>query len=330
MRTASSNKTLLLPVVCLLLAGFSSKTGAQSSTAVIGADSVTIVPGADYSAGSFHRTLLGDNYRDVWTTPIRVPVLDLKRFAGGLTPIKLGGGQQTKSVRFVAPDSSEWVFRSVHKTSKVLSKQYDHTVASYIVSNFGSASHPTGNLPAAVLQQSAGVLHPTPRLAMMPDDPILGKFRKEFAGMLGTIEDYPNVPKEGVAWADAKNIIDAEELLKKINKSPKDRIDERAFLTAVLMDLFMGDNDRHPDQWKWVQLGGKKPDWQPIARDRDHVFVSYGGTVGSLARLMTPSLITFSGHYAEPGLVTSPVFHCLQAITYDLVLKCADRSRPPA
>lgn len=303
MRIALSNRTFLLPAICLLLAGFSSATGAQSSSAVIGTDSVSVVPGADYSAGSFHRTLLGDNYRDVWTTSIKVPVLDLKRFAGGLTPTKLGGGQQTKSIRFVAPDSSEWVFRSVHKGSKVLSKEFDHTVASYIVSDFGSASHPTGNLPAAVFIQAADLLHPTPRLAVMPDDPALGKFRKEFAGMLGTVEEYPGVPKQGVAFADAKEIIDAEELLVRINKDPKDRIDDRAFLTAVLMDIFLGDNDRHPDQWKWAQLGGKKSEWEPIGRDRDKVFVSYGGMIGSLARLPMPSLITFGGHYSEPTAV---------------------------
>ncbi len=300
MRNVPRDTTILLSAICVVLVGSSVIANAQSSTATIGTDSVMVAAGSDYAAGGFHRELLGDNYRDVWKSSIKVPVLDLKRFAGGLTPIKLGGGQQTRSLRFGAPDSSEWVFRSVHKGSNVLSKEFNHTVASYIVENYGSASHPTGNLPAAVLMQAADLLHPTPRLAIMPDDPALGKYRKEFAGMLGTIEEYPSVPKQGVAFADAKDIIDAEDLLKKINKNPKDRIDDRAFLTAVLMDLFLGDNDRHPDQWKWAQLGGKKSDWEPIARDRDHVFVSYGGVIGSLARLAMPSLVSFSGHYSEP------------------------------
>ncbi|MEO7368308.1 MAG: BamA/TamA family outer membrane protein [Gemmatimonadaceae bacterium] len=303
MRDAPSNTKVLLLAICALLSCFSVSANAQSSTAIVGRDSVTVVPGPDYAAGSFHRTLLGDNYRDVWTSSIKVPVLDLKRFAGGLTPTKVGGGQQTMSLRFVAPDSSEWVFRSVHKGSNVLSKEFKHTVASYVVENYGSASHPTGNLPSAVFLRAAGLLHPTPRLAIMPDDPALGEFRKEFTGMLGTIEEYPSVPKQGVAFADAKEIIDAEDLLKKIDKDPKDRIDDRAFLTAVLMDLFLGDNDRHPDQWKWAQLGGDKSDWEPIARDRDHVFVSYGGMIGSLARLVMPSLVSFDGHYSSPTAV---------------------------
>ena len=279
MRNRNVLNTFFLLCLC---AGLSRPALGQSpSTAVIGTDSVTVAAGPDYAAGSSHRKLLGDNYRDVWTTPIKVPVLDLKHFAGGLTPTKLGGGQQTKSVRFVAPDSSEWVFRSVHKGARVLSKQFDHTIVAYIFHDYGSASHPAGNLPAAVLLTDAGALHPTPRLAVMPDDPALGKFRKEFAGMLGTIEEYPSVPKDGAAFADAKDIIDSDKLLEKINKDPGEKVDARALLTVRLMDFFLGDNDRHPGQWKWARLG-KKGDspWVPIGRDRDKVFVSYGGMIG--------------------------------------------------
>lgn len=281
-----------------------SVASAQSSTDLVGRDSVTIIAGADYAAGSFHRKLLGDNYRDVWTAPVKVPVLDLKHFAGGLTPTKLGGGQQTKSVRFMAPDSSEWVFRSVHKGSRVLTKQFDHTVVSYIFHDYGSASHPIGAVAAARLLTDAGLLHPTARLAVMPDDPALGKFREEFAGMLGMIEEYPNVPKSGKAFADAKDIIDSDKLLEKIDKNPGDQIDARAFLTVRLMDLFMGDNDRHPGQWKWARLG-KKDDspWVPIGRDRDKVFVSYGGTIGSLLRVALPGLLSFKPTYPAPPAI---------------------------
>ncbi len=290
--------------MALALLFMGSKSAAAQTTAdmMIGRDSVTIVAGPDYAAGSSHRSLMGDNYRDVWTTPIKVPILDLKGFDGGLTPTKTGGGYQTQSLRFVAPDNSEWVFRSVHKRSSILGKQYDHTVVSYILHDYGSASHPTANLPAELLLGDAGLLHPTPRLAIMPDDPILGKFRKTFAGMLGTIEEYPASPKKGKAFADADDIIDSDKLLDKLDKDPREQIDQRSMLTAVLMDLFLGDNDRHPGQWKWAR-SGKKGDalWEPVGRDRDKVFVSYGGTLGSLARLALPALVKYDGVYSNPA-----------------------------
>lgn len=270
----------------------------SGSTAVLGKDSVVIAAGDEYAAGSFHQTMLGANHRDVWITPIKVPILDLHTFAGGLKPLKKGGGQQTLSLRFVTDDSTEWVFRSVHKVFNVLPKLYKGTVVWYIFRDEGSASHPTGGLAADPIFSAANVLHPSPRLAVMPDDPILGEFRKEFAGMLGDIEPYPNVPPKAPGFANAVDIIDSEKLLEKMNANSDDQIDARVFLTARLIDMFLGDNDRHPGQWKWARLEKKsKGPWEPITTDRDKVFVSYEGLVNKITRMALPNLITFTGTY---------------------------------
>ncbi len=285
--------------VAILVAITSSS--AQSQTKSLGNDSVVVVAGPDFAAGGFHRWLLGDNYRDVWTTPIKVPILDLHSFAGGLKPLKKGGGAQTISLTFLTSDSTEWVFRSIHKRVGVLSKQYEGTVIWYIFRDAGSASHPTGFRAAIPMQDAAGVLHPTGRLAVMPDDPMLGEFRKEFAGMLGEVELRPTVPKDAPAFAGASKIIGAEELLKEINSDPFDQVDARKMLTARLLDMVLGDNDRHPDQWKWARFGkNDQVPWIPIAEDRDKVFVSYRGALLSLARKALPNLVTFDSAYPEP------------------------------
>lgn len=273
----------------------------QAQTAIVGKDSVTIVAGPDFAAGGFHRWLLGDNYRDVWTTAIKVPVLDLHAFAGGLTPLEKGGGAQTISLRFIAPDSTEWAFRSVKKRVGVLPKQYEGTVIYYIFKDEGSASHPTGFRAAIPMEDAAEVLHPSGRLAVMPDDPILGKFRKEFAGMLGEIEQRPTGPKDGPVFASATKVIGSEALLKEINSDPFDQVDARKMLTARLLDMVLGDNDRHPDQWKWARFGkNDRVPWVPIAVDRDKVFVSYQGALLGLARKALPNLVTFDSTYPEP------------------------------
>src|SRR5689334_2760567 len=94
------------------------RAGAQSDTtgaAAARAESVSAVAGARYGAGGFHRWFAGDGYRDLWTQGIRVPVLDLHTFAGGLHPLKEGGGMQTKNLRFEANGGEEFVFRLVDK-----------------------------------------------------------------------------------------------------------------------------------------------------------------------------------------------------------------------
>jgi len=279
-----------------------SSAGAQNPTARnVGRDSVIVVPGEIYKAGSFHRFFLGDNYRDIWTTPIKVPVLDLRKFHGGLKPTKKGGGAQTVSLRFEAADGSEWAFRSVRKGFSILPEQYRGTIIWYIVRDEGSASHPLGAIAAAPIQTVAGVLHPTPTVAMMPDDPVLGEFKEEFAGMLGELEEHPTVPDKGPGFAGADKIIGSDTLLDRINADPKTRVDAIALLTARELDMLIGDNDRHPDQWKWARLG-KKDDapWEPIATDRDKAFVSYEGLIMSIARFFQPSLITFGKEYPNP------------------------------
>lgn len=295
------NRTALALAVMLVAIAPSNARSQSKSTRKIDSDSIVVMSGDIYGAGSLHRFFLGDNYRDAWTTPIKVPVLDLRTFHGGLQPTKVGGGMQAKALRFVAPDSSEYVFRQVRKTDLFLTDQYRGTIIWYIVRDEGSASHPGAAIAAAPMLGAADVLHPSPRLYFMPDDPLLGEFRKDFGGILGMVEEYPSVPKKGHAFADADKIIDSDELLEGINKDPENQVDARAFLTVRLMDLLLGDNDRHPDQWKWARLGNKDDaPWEPIPRDRDKVFVSYEGLVLSIARFAVPSLVTFRGKYPNP------------------------------
>lgn len=269
---------------------------------IVTTDSVVVVPGEIYRAGHFHRVLLGNNYRDEWTTPIKVPVFKPSTFHGGLRPLKKGGGAQTISLRFETPDGLEYVFRSVKKRFSALPEAYKGTVIWYIVRDEGSASHPLGAIAADPLQTAAGILHPHPTVAVMADDPVLGEFRTEFAGMLGELEERPHAPKGGTDFTGASKIIGTDTLLGRINTDPQTRVDTRALLTAVEIDMLIGDNDRHPDQWKWARFGKKdEGPWEPIAEDRDHAFVSYEGLLMKLARFVLPNNVTYDTRYPDPS-----------------------------
>jgi len=286
-----------------LLAG--SRLGAQARTKVvqrIGDDTVVVIPGEMFEAGSLHRTLLGDEWRDEWTTPIKVPVLHLATVHGGLKPTKEGGGFQAPNLHFDAADGSEWVFRMLKKVRTNLPADFDHTLIEWIFRDQGAASHPTALMAAAPMLEAARVLHPSPTLYYMPDDPALGEHRQTFAGVLGELEQRPEVPDKGPAFGNAEKIIESDTLLARINADAKTQIDARQLLTARLMDLLLGDNDRHPDQWDWARLS-KDDDamWQPIATDRDKVFVNYEGLLLDIARIAVPSLVKFSAKYPDPS-----------------------------
>jgi len=84
---------------------------------IVSSDSATIAAGTYYDAGPISRFFFGNTYRDYWVKPIRVPVLNLRSYAGGLEPLKEGGGMQTLNLRLGAVDGSEFIFRLVNKVS---------------------------------------------------------------------------------------------------------------------------------------------------------------------------------------------------------------------
>ena len=261
----------------------------------------TVTPGAAYAAGGFHRWLFGAHYRELWTTPIRVPVLDLQQFAGGIRPTERGGGKQTKSLRFHGADGREYQFRSINKDpSPLIPQSLRGTVAQRIFQDQISAGHPAAPLVVSPLLDAAGVLHAEPHLVWLPDDPALGEFRTDFGGLLGTIEERPT--DEGPGFAGADKIVSTEELFARLEHDQNERVDTRAYLTARLVDVFLGDWDRHQDQWRWARLGqGDAVPWTPIPRDRDQAFARFDGLLLGLARLSAPQLVAFSSHY--PSMV---------------------------
>jgi hypothetical protein len=270
----------------------------------IGADSVEIAAGVRYKAGGLHRWFFGDTYRDLWKTPTRVQVLNLRTFAGGLRPVKTGGGNQTRSLRLVNPDGVEYVFRLVDKDKVQTPAAFKGTIVDKAFRDQVSTSHP-GRRSAAALPRAAGVLHATPALAVMPDDSLLGEFRSAFAGTLGLIEEYPGKPKHAAGFAGARKIIDSEELLRLLYSNPRQQIDTRAFLAARLMDMLLNDWDRHPGQWKWARMeSGVANPWEPIPRDRDKVFVSSDGVIATVARFVNSNLVPFNESYPSVRALT--------------------------
>ncbi len=275
-----------------------------SDPATRGARDTVVTPGARYRAGGLHTFLFGRHYRDLWATPIRVERLDLGEFAGGLRPTQRGGGKQTRSLRFAGADGREYQFRSLDKDpSPLVPAPLRRTLAGRVIQDQISAGHPGAPLVVSPILRAAGVLHAEPRLVLMPDSPALGEFRTDFAGMLGTIEERPT--DEGPGFAGASKIVGTDKLFERLEEHQDERVDARAYLGARLVDLLLGDWDRHQDQWRWARLGDADASpWTPIPRDRDQAFARFDGLLLSLARVSTPQLVEFSSSYPNMNGLT--------------------------
>src|SRR5690606_20656814 len=188
-------------------------------------DSVTVVPGPQYAGSGLRGLIFGDVYRAAWATPIRVPVLALDTFAGGLTPTQRGGGNQTISLRFLSHNGREYTFRSVYKFPQQSDEPALHgTLVGTAIQDQVSSLHPAVELMVPSILDAVGVLHPEPSLAVMPDDPALGEFREEFAGMLGIIEERPEEGEGGTAgFGGFSRIVGTETLLERLEEDRTNR-----------------------------------------------------------------------------------------------------------
>ena len=288
----------LLLVIILLFPIFNKAQSPEEKKYVI------ITPGAQFEASGLKEFFFGRHWRDVWTIPIKVEVLNLSEFAGGLTPIKKGGGLQTKSLRLKGNDGNIWKFRSMEKDpSKTLPPVLRETIAADILKDQISSAHPYAALVVAPILDSLKIINNKPYLFFMPDDERLGEFKEEFGGILGMIEIHPDVEEdEGISFRNADKIKGTFDLFERLAEEHDEKVNAKEYLKARLVDMLIGDWDRHTDQWKWARYKNHTNDvkmWFPIPRDRDQPFAKFDGLLVRVAEYMIPQFVNFAEDYPQ-------------------------------
>ena len=174
-----------------------------------------------------------------------------------------------------------------------------------------SGTHPGAALVQAALAEAAGGLPITrPRIVVMPDDPALGEFRKQFANEIGTFDEFPLAgPDKTPGFMGATEIVSSEEMWNRWLQGPDNRVDSRALLRARVLDLWTDNYDRHRGQWRWMRIPGQRL-WQPLPEDPDFVLVRHDGVVSAVIRGRVPDFLKFSEKY--PGKLEGPLNNAYQ------------------
>jgi hypothetical protein len=239
---------------------------------------------------------LGKDYRDLWTTPIEVEVLDLQSFAGGLKPVMRIGGNQTLGLALKGRDGRDYSFRSVDKdySDQVVPPAFQGTIIEEIIQDQIAANFPGVQVVTAPIESAAGLLVPLdPRLVVMPDDPALGEFQEAFAGVLGVFTEFGQpASSTNPGFHGATEIIGHEDFWVRRQAGSQDLPDTHAFLRARLVDILLNDWDRHRRQWRWARIPGEQF-LQPIPEDRDQVFADFEGMALKLGRMQGGQMVTF-------------------------------------
>jgi hypothetical protein len=271
----------------------------------------TVTPGAEYGAGSMTRKLLGNGWREIWLTPVTVPVLDVGTYAGGLVPGERGGHMQSITLHFKEKEGwREYIFRSVNKfpVKQAMPAAIKGSLVGRVIQDQTSALFPAAALAVPPFLKAVGVLTVVPELYVMPRDPRLGVYQDTFAVMLGTMElDPEDAPNNQPGFAGSKQIKSALSFLDEIEKDRMHRLNEREFFAARLVDLLINDTDRTDDNFRFARYGEEgKYTWRPLPRDRDRAFMDARGLVTTLfVRPLMPKVVAFTPTYS------------MRALTYD-------------
>jgi predicted MPP superfamily phosphohydrolase len=241
-------------------------------------DTITISASEKYDSASWtRRVMVGTNYRKEWSTPITMKVLNIQKEKGGLKIVSLGGGKQTKSLTLVDANGKEWKLRTIDKNpANAIPENFRNTIASDVVQDFISGSHPYAPLTIPPMTKALGLVTANPELFFVPDDPAFGYYRPLFANTVCMLEEK-DPSRNGEETHSTYKVFD------KLIEENDHRVDQPTVLRARLLDILIADFDRHFDQWKWATTDtGKGKLYYPIPKDRDQAYFRSNGVTLSL------------------------------------------------
>jgi hypothetical protein len=236
---------------------------------------VTVAANPGYEVNAAQRLLIGQHYRPVWNTPVKMDLLDLQREQGGLIPYKRVGGQTTAALRLRSPEGREFTLRTLNKDpAEEVPEGVRQVVASDLLQGRMSAHHPYASLALPRLSAAAGVFHVNPKLVYVPEDPRLGYYLPEFSNTVAILQENPDDDHQDVeSLGYARNLVGSDRMFERLRQDNDHSVDSKKFARARLFDMLIGDWDRHEGQWRWVERRSEgRRLFEPVPKNRDMAF----------------------------------------------------------
>ncbi|PQJ79583.1 metallophosphoesterase [Polaribacter porphyrae] len=285
----------------------------------------------------FYNFLWGKRYRKYFGEKVIAPTVSLDTLLGGLTPIRRGGGHQSKSLRLKDKQGREYVMRALRKNAVqylqavVFKDQYvegmfDDTFTESLLMDVFTGSHPYAPFTIDKLAEAIDIYHTKPILYYVPKQKTLGEFNLDYGDELYMIEertDEGHGDKKNFGYSN--NLISTDDLRKNLAKDEKYVLDEETYIRARLFDMLIGDWDRHQDQWRWAEFKeGDKIIYRPVPRDRDQAFSIFGD--GFLLGFLTSAMPGLKGMRSYSEDLKDPKWFSYSAYPLDMLLINADKS----
>ncbi|MGA8855520.1 MAG: metallophosphatase [Christiangramia sp.] len=277
------------------------------------------------------KAIWGEHYRSLYSKKFEFPVLYLDSLPGNLEVLGAGGGHQSRSLGFKDDEGHEYTLRALKKSAlqylqtSVVPTHYvedflDSTVVERYVQDFYTTAFPYGTFPAGKLMDELDIYHPDSHLYYVPKQEALGIFNKEYGNELYMFEEHVGGENKNLEiFGNADDILNSSDLLLDMRETKDVYVDEDMFIRARLLDMLMGDWDRHEGQYEWAEFEDENGDkkYLPIAKDRDQVFPKNDGFALSLLKAGFPQFRALE-NYSD--MVKKPKWFNIAGYTLDKAL----------
>lgn len=279
---------------------------------------------------SFYSTW-GKRYYKSFSAKVALPTVNLDTLYGGLTPVREGGGHQSKSLRFENPQGQEFVMRALKKDaskyiqSALFKERYmvndiKNTKTEALVLYGFTASHAFAPFTISDLAKEIEVNYTSPKLFYVPKQNAIGKFNSKYGDEIYMIEERAADGHGDKAGFEFSNqLISTYDMLEAIRKNENHMVDEAKYIRSRLFDMLIGDWDRHFDQWRWavVKENGKTI-YKPVPRDRDQAFsIMDDGWLMKFVTWLVPSVRLIRSYDSE---LKDPDWFNVEAFPLDVAL----------
>ncbi|MHB0754425.1 metallophosphoesterase [Polaribacter sp. M15] len=280
---------------------------------------------------NFYKFIWGDRYRKYFGKKVTAPTVGLDTLFGGLTPVRRGGGHQSKSLRLVDKQGREYVMRALRKNAvqylqtvvfkdQYVEGQFQESLTQELLMDVFTGSHPYAPFTIDKLAEAIDIYHTKPVLYFVPKQKTLEEFNEDYGDELYMIEertDEGHGDKKNFGYSN--NLISTDDLRKNLAKDEKYVLDEPRYIRARLFDMLIGDWDRHQDQWRWAEI--EQDDqviYRPVPRDRDQAFSIFGD--GFLLGFLTNALPALKGMRSYNKDLKAPRWFSYSAYPLDMML----------
>ena len=266
--------------------------------------SASVYTSEETKKSKIYKGLWGKHYREYYSKPVNAKVAFIDTLKGGLTPIRAGGGHQSKSLRLETKDGKQYVMRALRKSAikflqttafqdKYVEEDLEDSYADTFLLDFYTTAHPYTSTTIGELSDAVGVYHSNPELYYIPKQEALGTYNDEYGDELYIIEERVESSHNNLeSFGKPDKILSTIDVLEEIQKTGKEVVDEPSYIRARLFDMLIGDWDRHEDQWRWALYKNEDGSeiCKPIPRDRDQAFSVFDGSLLGFLRCAIPSL----------------------------------------